>query len=147
VQKAKEDEQRVINEANAHAESIIPEARGEAQRIIEEANAYRDRVVARAEGEAQRFTKLLAEYERAQAVTRERLYIDAMESVLGNTSKVLVASQSGNNILYLPLDRLDATAPSAASQSRDDEAVRSIADSIIRELNERAATARTRDTR
>jgi len=146
VQKAKEDEQRLINEANAHAESIIPEARGEAQRIIEEANAYRDRVVARAEGEAQRFTKLYAEYDRAREVTRDRLYIDAMESVLGNTSKVMITADSGNNILYLPLDRLSqATAAGAAPAS--EETIRGIADSIVRKLNESAGAARARDSR
>jgi len=146
VQKAKEDEQRLINEANAHAESVIPEARGEAQKIIEEANAYRDRVVARSEGEAQRFTKLLTEYELAKDVTRNRLYLDAMESVLGSTSKVLVAVEGGNNIIYLPLDRMSKDAASSSVEPSD-EAIRGIADSIVRELNERAAAAQTRDSR
>ena len=81
VQKAKEDEQRAINDANAYAESIIPEARGEAQRQIEQASAYREQVIARAEGEGQRFEKLLAEYHLAEDVTRDRLYIDAMEII------------------------------------------------------------------
>jgi membrane protease subunit HflK len=146
VQKAKEDEQRLINEANAHAESIIPEARGEAQRIIEEANAYRDRVVARSEGEAQRFTKLLAEYQQAKDITRDRLYIDAMESVLSNTSKVMVAVDGGNNIIYLPLDRM-SQAGAAATAAPSDEVIRGIADSVVRELNERAAATRPRDSR
>jgi len=146
VQKAKEDEQRVINEANAHAESIIPEARGEAQRIIEEANAYRDRVVARAEGEAQRFTKLFAEYDRAREVTRDRLYIDAMESVLGSTSKVMITADSGSNILYLPLDRMaQSTASGTVPPSED--TIRGIADSIVRQLNESVGAARARDSR
>ncbi|MFM8356317.1 MAG: FtsH protease activity modulator HflK [Gammaproteobacteria bacterium] len=148
VQKAKEDEQRVINEANAHAESVIPEARGEAQRIIEEANAYRDRVVARAEGEADRFNKLLAEYQQAEGVTRDRLYIDAMESVLGSTSKVLVAMEGGgNNIMYLPLDRLTQGGGAGASSPPSDEAIRGIADSIVRELSDRAAANRPRENR
>jgi membrane protease subunit HflK len=146
VQKAKEDEQRLINEANAHAESIIPEARGHAQRILEEANAYRDRVVARSEGEAQRFVKLLAEYQRAKEVTRDRLYIDAMESVLGSTSKVMVTMDSSSNILYLPLDRVGTSAPGTATIASD-EAIRGIADSVVQELNERAAAARDRDSR
>jgi len=143
VQKAKEDEQRLINEANAYMESIIPEARGEAQKIIEEANAYRDRVIARSEGEADRFVKLLAQYQLAKEVTRDRLYIDAMETVLSNTTKVMVAVEGGNNILYLPLDRLvqaGATVPAGVSQ----ESIRSAADSIIRELNERAGATTTR---
>jgi modulator of FtsH protease HflK len=146
VQKAREDEQRFINEANAYAESIIPEARGDAQRVIEEANGYRDRVVARAEGEADRFTKLLAEYQQATVVTRDRLYIDAMETVLGNTTKILVAVEGGNNIMYLPLDRLTQQAGSGTTDvSRD--SVGSIADAIVRELNDRIAAGRVRDTR
>ena len=145
VQKAKEDEQRFINEANAYAESVIPEARGEAQQIIEQANAYRDRVVARAEGEADRFNKLLAEYQRATEVTRDRLYIDAMETVLGNTTKVMVAVEGGNNIMYLPLDRLGQQGGSTAGVSQDN--IRNIADSIVRELNDRISSGRVRDTR
>lgn len=146
VQKAKEDEQRFINESNAYAESVIPEARGEAQRIIEEANAYRDRVVARAEGEADRFNKLLVEYRQAPNVTRDRLYIDAMETVLGNTSKVMVAVEGGNNILYLPLDRL-AGGSSTSSNQVSQDAVRGIADTIVRELSDRATAARPRESR
>ncbi|MBX3707217.1 MAG: FtsH protease activity modulator HflK [Pseudomonadales bacterium] len=146
VQKAKEDEQRFINESNAYAESVIPEARGEAQRIIEEANAYRDRVVARAEGEADRFNKLLVEYRQAPNVTRDRLYIDAMEMVLGNTSKVMVAVEGGNNILYLPLDRLAGGNTTSSNQVSQD-AVRGIADTIVRELSDRATAARPRESR
>jgi membrane protease subunit HflK len=145
VQKAKEDEQRFINEANAYAESIIPEARGEAQQIIEQSNAYRDRVVARAEGEADRFTKLLAEYQLATEVTRDRLYIDAMETVLGNTTKVMVSVEGGNNIMYLPLDRLVQQGGGTAGVSQDN--IRNIADSIVRELNDRISSGRVRDTR
>jgi modulator of FtsH protease HflK len=146
VQKAREDEQRFINEANAYAESIIPEARGEAQKVIEEANGYRDRVVARAEGEADRFSKLLAEYRLASQVTRDRLYIDAMETVLSNTTKIMVAVEGGNNILYLPLDRLMQQSGNAAPSLTRDSAG-GIADAIVRELNERIATGRVRDTR
>ena len=147
VQKAKEDEQRFINEANAYAESIIPEARGEAQQIIEQANAYRDRVVARAEGEADRFNKLYAEYSLATEVTRDRLYIDAMETVLGNTTKIMVAVEGGNNIMYLPLDRLSQQASSGATAGVTQDSVRNIADAIVRELNDRISTGRVRDTR
>ncbi len=146
VQKAKEDEQRFINEANAYAESIIPEARGEAQQIIEQANAYRDRVVARSEGEADRFNKLLAEYQQATEVTRDRLYIDAMETVLGNTTKVMISVEGGNNIMYLPLDKLvQGGGGSTAGVSQD--SIRNIADSIVRELNDRISSGRVRDTR
>jgi modulator of FtsH protease HflK len=147
VQKAKEDEQRFINEANAYAESVIPEARGEAQQIIEQANGYRDRVVARAEGEANRFNKLLVEYAKAADVTRDRLYIDAMETVLGNTTKIMVAVDGGNNIMYLPLDRLAQQGPLAATPGVNQDNVRSIADSIAREVNDRISNGRARDTR
>jgi len=145
VQKAKEDEQRAINDASAYAESIIPEARGEAQVQIEQANAYREQVIARAEGEGQRFEKLLAEYQLAKGVTRDRLYIDAMESVLSNSSKILIDLEGGNNLLYLPLDRLgqSSSLPSGVSQ----ESVRSIADAVLREVNDRIASGRVRDNR
>ena len=106
VIKAREDEQRVQNEALAYANRVIPVARGEAQRIIEQANAYRDQVIARADGEASRFEQLLAEYEKAPEVTRERLYIDAMQAVMSNSSKVLIDVEGGNNMFYVPLDKI-----------------------------------------
>ena len=106
VIKAREDEQRVKNEAQAYANGIVPEARGRAQRVNEEALAYREQVVARAEGEATRFTKLLTEYQKAPEVTRERLYIVAMEDVLSNASKVMVDLKGGNNMMVLPLDQI-----------------------------------------
>ena len=106
MQKAKEDEVKVVNEANAYAEQVIPAARGEAQKQIEESNAYHDRVIRQAEGDAERFTKLYVEYSRNKQVTRDRLYIDAMETVLTNASKVIVDVKGGNNMLYLPLDKL-----------------------------------------
>jgi membrane protease subunit HflK len=146
VQKAKEDEQRTINDANAYAESIIPEARGEAQQQIEQANAYRDRVVARAQGEAQRFEKLLTEYELAEEVTRDRLYIDAMETVLTNASKIMVDVQGGNNLMYLPLDRITQQGSPNLSASAQ-ESARGIADAIINEVNNRVASGRVRDSR
>ncbi len=145
VQKAKEDEQRTINDANAYAESVIPEARGEAQKAIEQASAYRDQVIARAEGEADRFNKLLYEYQLAKRVTRDRLYIDAMESVLSRSSKIMVDVEGGNNLMYLPLDRLNQ--PSAALQGTNRETVSSIADAILRELNDRVSTGRMRENR
>ncbi len=146
VQKAKEDEQRVINEANAVAESVVPRARGEAQKQIERANAYRDQVIARAEGEAERFVKLLAEYQLAEQVTRDRLYIDAMESVLGATSKVLVDVPGGNNLLYLPLDRL-AQMPAGAESRRTDPSPSQITEEAMLEIERRQNAARARDNR
>lgn len=107
VIRAREDEQRERNQAEAYANGVIPEARGQAQRILEDANGYREEVVSRAQGEADRFSKLLAEYQKAPEVTRERLYLETMQEVFGNTSKVLVAGKSGqNNLLYLPLDKM-----------------------------------------
>ncbi|MCZ6657808.1 MAG: FtsH protease activity modulator HflK [Gammaproteobacteria bacterium] len=141
VQKAKEDEQRVINDASAYSESIIPNARGEAQQILEEANAYRDRVIARAEGEANRFEKLLFEYQLAPNVTRDRLYIDAIESVLVNSSKIMVDVEGGNNLLYLPLDRLTQPAGAIGGAVTQDT-VRSLADAVMREVNDRIASGR-----
>lgn len=105
VIRAKEDEARVVNQAQTYKNGVVPEARGHAQRQIEEANAYKGQVVASAEGEASRFTQLLTEYKRAPKVTRERLYIDAMQKVLSNSSKVMV-DVDGGNLLYLPLDQL-----------------------------------------
>ena len=106
VIKAREDEVRLRNEADAYANQIIPEARGEAQRYLEEAEGYRQRVIARAQGEAERFDQLYAEYRLAPEVTRERMYIDTMEAVMANSSKVMIDVEGGNNILYLPLDRI-----------------------------------------
>jgi len=118
VIRAREDEQREKNQAESYANGVIPEARGQAQRMLEEASGYRDAVISRAQGEADRFTKLVAEYRKAPDVTRERLYLETMQEVMGNTSKVLVTGESGqNNLLYLPLDKMingRAAAPEAA---------------------------------
>ncbi len=143
VQKAKEDEARYVNEANAYAEEIVPKARGEAQRQIEEANAYRDQVIARAEGEAERFTKLLGEYALARDVTRDRLYIDAIESVLSQSTKVMVDVEGGNNMLYLPLDRLASRSSGLGGAANSDD-VRQLVDDA---LSERLNTNRRRDSR
>jgi membrane protease subunit HflK len=106
VIRAREDEVRVRNEADAYANQIVPEARGEAQRYLEEAEGYRQRVMAQANGEAERFNKLYTEYRLAPEVTRERMYIDMMESVMSSSSKVLIDVDGGNNIMYLPLDKI-----------------------------------------
>jgi membrane protease subunit HflK len=103
--KAREDEQRLKNEAEAYANQVIPKARGEAARITEDANAYKAKVIAEAEGETARFLKVLDEYQKAPSVTRERMYIDALETVLSRSSKVMVDTRN-NNMLYLPLDKI-----------------------------------------
>ncbi|MHA6492341.1 FtsH protease activity modulator HflK [Pseudomonas borbori] len=122
VIRAREDEQREKNQAETYANGVIPEARGQAQRLIEEATGYREAVVSRAQGEADRFTALVSEYRKAPEVTRERLYLDTMQELMTNTSKVLVTGEKGqNNLLYLPLDKMidsrSSSTPSAISGS------------------------------
>ena len=104
--RAREDEQRCINEAEAYRNEIIPLARGKAVQIIEEAKAYRVKLIKSAEGEALRFSKLYKEYKKSPEVTRERLYIESVESVLGSSTKVMIDIDGGNNLLYLPLDKI-----------------------------------------
>ena len=125
VVKAREDRERIINEAQSYANGVVPESRGQAQRTIAEANAYRERVIAESQGEAQRFGKLLAEYRKAPEVTRQRLYVETLEQVFGDSSKVLVDVSGGNNVMYLPLDKLGKAAPVAerggANRLADDQ--------------------------
>ncbi|MGD2137821.1 MAG: FtsH protease activity modulator HflK [Gammaproteobacteria bacterium] len=104
--KAQEDEVRFRNQAEAYALDILPRARGDATRMREAANAYKEQVIARAEGETSRFLQTLAEYEKAPEVTRKRLYLETMEYVLSSTSKVIMQVEDGNNLMYIPLDKL-----------------------------------------
>ena len=103
---AREDKERLQNEAERYALTIVPEARGQAQARIRGAEAYKEEVVAKAEGEVDRFNKLLEEYTKAPEVTRDRLYLDALQSVLSNSTKIMVDVEGGNNLLYLPLDKI-----------------------------------------
>jgi membrane protease subunit HflK len=128
--KSREDEQRLVNEAEAYRNDIIPKARGAAARMREESNGYKATVIARAEGEAARFEQLLAEYERAPVVTRQRLYLDSIESVLGNTSKVL-DTKGGNNLMYLPLDKMFAPNPAAGAAPAPAEFGRGVAPAAV----------------
>ncbi|WP_221800725.1 FtsH protease activity modulator HflK [Oceanobacter mangrovi] len=144
VQKAKQDKDRFISEAEAYANSVVPEARGKAQRELEEASAYKDRVIARAEGEAARFNDLYAEYKKAPAVMRERLYIDALSSVYTQSSKVLVDVDGGNNMMYLPLDQIIKNMPvspvgSSGSLSNDD--ISRLTDQVLEEVRSRQTTS------
>lgn len=107
--KAREDKERYINEAEAYRNDVVPKARGAAARRTQEAEGYQLRVIAESEGEAERFTKLLVEYKKAPDVTRKRLYIESMEQVLTNTDTVMVDLKGGNNLVYLPLDKLGGT--------------------------------------
>lgn len=104
--KAREDEQRLKNEAEAYSNDIIPRARGAAARMIQEAQGYKASVTARAEGDARRFSLIVNEYVKAPGVTRDRLYIETMEQVLSSTTKILVDQKAGNNMIYLPLDKM-----------------------------------------
>jgi membrane protease subunit HflK len=106
TQKARNDKERIELEARTYSNDIIPRARGAAQRVMQDAEAYRDRVIADAEGEAARFEALLVEYQKAPRVTRDRLYLDALEEVYGNSNKVLIDSDGSGNLLYLPIDQL-----------------------------------------
>jgi len=116
VVKAREDEQRYINEAKAYANDIVPKARGASQRLIAEAEAYKSQVVSKSEGEAYRFNQILEEYLKAPVVTKERLYRETLEEVLGSTSKVIVDSNS-NSLMYLPIDQLINSSRSSRSSS------------------------------
>lgn len=133
--KAGADRDRLKNEGQAYASDVVPKARGTAARLREEAEGYKQRVIAQADGDAQRFKSVLAEYQRAPAVTRDRLYIDTMQQVYANVSKVMVDTRNGSNLLYLPLDKLlqqgaaagtggapagsEATPPAAATHGGD----------------------------
>ncbi|MDP5064053.1 MAG: FtsH protease activity modulator HflK [Haliea sp.] len=147
VIKAREDEERLKNEAQAYANGIVPEARGRAQRVLEEAGAYREQVVANAEGEAQRFSALLEEYTKAPEVTRERLYVEAVQEVFSNTNKVMVDVEGGNNVMYLPLDKMTGSSGSAAvprSGRMDANTVRELTDAVTEQLRQDAAAANNR---
>lgn len=113
--KAREDEQRLKNEAEAYANEVVPKARGAAARLLEESQAYKQRSIARAEGEASRFEQLLTEYEKAPEVTRERMYIDTMQEVMTQTGVMLIDVKDSSNLLYLPLDKLHRSGSSALS--------------------------------
>ncbi len=146
VIKAREDEQRVKNEAESYANGIVPEARGKAQRLLEEASAYQAEVTTRAEGEADRFEKLLAEYQKAPVVTRERLYLDAMTAVMSNSTKVLMDVEGGNNMMYLPLDQIINRQQGSNALGGDlqlgNDNVGQVADEVINRLRRRQASIR-----
>lgn len=119
VLKAGQERERAKNEAQAYANDVIPRAVGSAARLNEEAAAYKARIVAQAQGDAQRFSSILAEYQRAPQVTRDRMYVDAMQQIYGNVTKVLVESRQGSNLLYLPLDKIMQSAIAGAGAPAD----------------------------
>ncbi len=148
VIKAREDEERVKNEAQAYANGVVPEARGGAQRQIEEANAYMEEVIANAEGEAERFTRLLEEYQKAPQVTRERLYLDAIQAVYAQSSKVMVDVEGGNNVMYLPLDKLASQGPRVnggdGQLKVDSSNIRELTNAVTEQLRRDAAVSERR---
>jgi membrane protease subunit HflK len=150
--KAREDEQRIINEANAYRNDIVPKARGDAQSMLEDAEAYRTRVLKSSQGETERFNQLLTEYRRAPEVTRQRLYIETIEEIMANNPKVMIDVDNGNNLTYLPLDKM-MSQPGASSRnpgsmnsgssSVDTGRAQDVLDSFRRD----AARSRLRETR
>ena len=142
--KAGQDRERQINEGQAYSNDVVPRARGTAARLIQESEGYKQSVIANAEGDASRFKQILVEYEKAPTVTRERMYLDMMQQVMGNISKVMVDQKSGNSLLYLPLDKLmESTRTSGAatdglvapapvtSESSDNTAAQRARDSLL----------------
>ena len=146
TQKARNDRDRYRLEATTYANDIIPRARGAAQRVLQDAEAYRDRVIADADGESARFEALLVEYQKAPRVTRDRLYIDAIENVYSRTNKVLIDSEGSGNLLYLPIDQLMRQAGSLgeAGSSRNND---SELPSLDAAADARAEASRERRTR
>lgn len=118
VVNASADKERMKNEAEAHANQIVPKARGAAFRVLQEAEAYKSQVLAKAQGETSRFLQVMSEYEKAPDITRERMYLDAMESVYGGSQKVMIdVSKDSSNVLYLPLDRMRSVVNSSSTAS------------------------------
>lgn len=116
--KAGQDRERLKNDGQAYANDVIPRARGNAARLLEEANGYRERVVAQSEGDSARFKAILTEYQKAPKVTKDRLYLDAMQEIYTNVTKVIVDTKSNSQLLYLPLDKLiEKTGPSSQETS------------------------------
>jgi modulator of FtsH protease HflK len=149
VLKASQERERAKNEAEAYANDVVPRARGTAARLAEEAEAYRARIVAQAEGDAQRFRSVLAEYQKAPQVTRERMYIDAMQEIYSNVTKVLVDSKSGSNLLYLPLDKIMqmSNQPTAAASTQQPSPVPASTTPSVPRAADSAARSRERDSR
>ena len=143
VIKAREDEVRARNEAETYANGLVPEARGEAQRMLQDAEAYKEQVISEAEGDATRFNLLLAEYQKAPDVTRNRLYLDSIQAVMSNSTKVMIDVEGGNNILYLPLDKIAESARGIESlnvrsnSSSNSSSISDLTNQVIEEIRRR----------
>jgi len=150
--RAGQDRERQKSEGQAYANDVIPRARGAASRLLQEAEAYRSRVVANSQGDASRFKQVLVEYQKAPAVTRDRMYLETMQQIFSNTTKVMVDSKSGSNLLYLPLDKLIAQSANDMAKSGVQAAPSSpvaapAAEQLPSTDNQRQRDARTRDGR
>ena len=153
VLKAGQERERAKNEAEAYANDVVPRAVGAASRLKQEADGYKARIVAQAEGDAQRFKSLVGEYQKAPQVMRDRLYIDAMQQIYSNTTKVLVDTKQGSNLLYLPLDKIiqqtnaaNGTAPAAApADAAHNNAANTPANPSAPAADARARDGRSRD--
>ena len=147
TQKARNDSDRYILEADRYSKDIIPRARGQAARVLQDAEAYRDRVIADAEGESARFEALLTEYQKAPRVTRDRLYLEAVEEVYGNSNKVLLDAQGSGNLLYLPIDKLVGGAGRSSGGLESNRSADSVTQPQPGTTETAAETARDRRTR
>lgn len=145
--KAREDEQRYINEAEAYSNEVIPVARGAASRKTQEAEAYKEKAIALATGEVSRFSQLLTEYKKAPEVTRRRMYLESMEQVLSKTSTVMIDVKGGNNLLYLPLDKLGNRSSASGLDNSRNTAVSRPVQQPIRINSSPRTSARGRDVR
>ena len=142
VIKAREDEVRARNEAETYANGLVPEARGQAQRMLQDAEAYKEQVISEAEGDATRFNLLLAEYQKAPDVTRNRLYLDSIQGVMSNSTKVMIDVEGGNNILYLPLDKIAESAQGLDNlnipvNTPGNSSIRDLTNQVIEEIRRR----------
>jgi membrane protease subunit HflK len=147
VLKAGQERERTKNEAEAYANDVVPRAVGAASRLKQEADGYKARIVAQAEGDAQRFKSLVGEYQKAPQVMRDRLYIDAMQQIYSNTTKVLVDTKQGSNLLYLPLDKIMQQAGQANAVAAPAIAADAAQSNAANNSSAPAADVRTRDGR
>ena len=139
--KAGQDRERQINEGEAYANAVIPKAHGMAARLQQEAEGYKTRVVETATGDAERFSQILAQYEKAPQVTRDRMYVDMMQQVLQSTTKVYVDTKDGNNLLYLPFDKLMEQNKTQVTVAAQDEATSSTATPVAVDASQTEASA------
>jgi len=154
VLKAGQERERAKNEAEAYANDVVPRAVGAASRLKQEADGYKSRIVSQAQGDAQRFKSLVAEYQKAPQVMRDRMYIDAMQQIYSNTTKVLIDAKAGSNLLYLPLDKIiqqtaqsNATASSQPAQPSTEPSNNPLSPNSPIDARSRDGRSRDRDSR